>query len=42
MPWGRQIVWDDSEEQRYRLWLRELDQSRAEVEGKLMIIKNSG
>ena len=36
-----QLVWDDAEEQRYREWLREMDQLRADEKGKLYLGSNN-
>ena len=36
-----QLVWDDVEEQRYREWLREMDQLRADEKGKLYLGANN-
>ena len=36
-----QLVWDDVEEQRYREWLREMDQLRADEKGKLYLAANN-
>ena len=33
----QQLVWDDGEERRYREWLREIDQSRGELKGKIYL-----